>query len=189
MIQTSFKILVVLAISGFPMMESRIQSNLGSTSNKSIEYLALNCRKHSAVLTNFGAIGDGKPSNTKAFREAISKLTPLAADGGVQLIVPPGSWLTGSFNLTSHFTLFIQQGATILASQDESEYPMIPPLPSYGDARFTGLVYGSNLTDVVITGNKRTTNGQGKSWWLKYRSGGFKSISRPLLIEIIFSEN
>ncbi|KAG7564996.1 Pectin lyase fold/virulence factor [Arabidopsis suecica] len=66
---------------------------------------------------------------------------------------------------------------------------MIPPLPSYGDARFTSLIYGSNLTDVVITGNKGTINGQGKSWWVKYRSGGFKSISRPLLIEIIFSEN
>lgn len=125
MIQTSFRILVVLAISGFPMMESRIQSNLGSTSNKGIEYLALNCRKHNTVLTDFGAIGDGKTSNTKAFREAISKLTPLAADGGVQLIVPPGQWLTGSFNLTSHFTLFIQHGATILASQVISTFKIL----------------------------------------------------------------
>ncbi|EFH53913.1 hypothetical protein ARALYDRAFT_323502 [Arabidopsis lyrata subsp. lyrata] len=154
MIQTSFWIFVLLAISGFSIMESRIQNNVGSTSiesNKGIEYLALNCRKHRAVLTDFGAIGDGKTSNTKAFREAITKLTTKAVDGGVQLIVPPGNWLTGSFNLTSHFTLFIQQGATILASQDESEYPMIPPLPSYGEARFTSLIYGSNLTDVVIT--------------------------------------
>lgn len=128
MIQTSFRILVVLAISGFPMMESRIQTNLGSTSietNKGIEYLAMNCRKHSAVLSDFGAIGDGKTSNTKAFREAISNLTAKAADGGVQLIVPPGNWLTGSFNLTSHFTLFIQQGATILASQVKSTFKIL----------------------------------------------------------------
>ncbi|CAA7056017.1 unnamed protein product [Microthlaspi erraticum] len=169
---------------GFAMMESRIES-----SYKGIEYEALNCRKHRAILPDFGAIGDGKTSNTKAFREAVSKLTPLAADGGVQLIVPPGKWLTGSFNLTSHFTLFIQQGATILASQDESEYPMLPRLPSYPDARFASLIYGSNLTDVVITGDKGTINGQGKSWWLKYRSGGFANISRPLLIEIVFSKN
>lgn len=111
MIQTSLCILVVLTISGFPMMESRVESKKG------IEYMAMQCRKHKAVLTDFGAVGDGKTSNTKAFRDAIAKLTPQAADGGVQLIVPPGNWLTGSFNLTSHFTLFIQKGATILASQ------------------------------------------------------------------------
>jgi len=82
-----------------------------------IEFSALNCRKHSAILTDFGAVGDGKTSNTKAFRNAISKLSQMATDGGAQLVVPPGKWLTGSFNLTSHFTLFIQRGATILASQ------------------------------------------------------------------------
>lgn len=114
MIRTSFCILVVLAISSFSMMESR---DLGNKGQANIEYMALNCRKHSAVLTEFGAVGDGKTSNTKAFKDAITKLAPKAADGGVQLIVPPGKWLTGSFNLTSHFTLFIQKGATILASQ------------------------------------------------------------------------
>lgn len=123
MIHTSLMILVVSAISGFPMMESRIQRNLGSTNNESnmgTEYLAVNCRKHKAVLTDFGAVGDGKTSNTKAFREAIKNLTAKVADGGVQLIVPPGKWLTGSFNLTNHFTLFIEKGATILASQVKS---------------------------------------------------------------------
>lgn len=42
--------------------------------------------------------------------------------------------------------------------QDMSEYPLIDPLPSYGrgrDApggRYSSLIMGSNLTDVVITG-------------------------------------
>jgi polygalacturonase len=69
-------------------------------------------------LTDFGAVGDGKTSNTKAFKAAIQSLSKYASDGGAQLIVPPGKWLTGSFNITSsHFTLFIQKGAVILASQ------------------------------------------------------------------------
>ena len=82
-----------------------------------IEFRALNCRKHSAVLTDFGGVGDGKTSNTKAFNTAISNLSKYAADGGAQLIVPPGKWLTGSFNLTSHFTLYIHKDALLLASQ------------------------------------------------------------------------
>ena len=42
--------------------------------------------------------------------------------------------------------------------QEESDYPHIPPLPSYGKGRdgggrFSSLIFGTNLTDVVITGN------------------------------------
>lgn len=83
----------------------------------SIEYPAISCRKHSAVLTDFGGVGDGKTLNTKAFKSAIANLSQHASDGGAQLIVPPGKWLTGSFNLTSHFTLFLHKGAVLLASQ------------------------------------------------------------------------
>ena len=82
-----------------------------------VSYPAINCRKHTAFLTDFGGNGDGTKSNTAAFQAAVQNLSQFADDGGAQLIVPPGKWLTGSFNLTSHFTLFIQHGATILASQ------------------------------------------------------------------------
>ncbi|KAK8587243.1 hypothetical protein V6N12_021746 [Hibiscus sabdariffa] len=122
-----------------------------------IEFPALNCRKHSAVLTGFGGVGDGKTSNTEVFKAAIANLSHLAADGGAQLVVPPGKWLTGSFNLTSHFTLFIHKDAIILGARDETEWPLLPVLPSYGrgrDApggRFSSLIFGTNLTDVIIT--------------------------------------
>lgn len=85
---------------------------------ETLHYRAINCRKHSAVLTDFGAVGDGKTLNTKAFKAAIDSLSKHASEGGAQLIVPPGKWLTGSFNLTSsHFTLFLEKDAVILASQ------------------------------------------------------------------------
>ena len=82
-----------------------------------VKYNALTCRKHSAFLTDFGGVGDGKTLNTKAFQAAIANLSQYANDGGAELIVPAGKWLTGSFNLTSHFTLFLHEDATILASQ------------------------------------------------------------------------
>ncbi|THG13390.1 hypothetical protein TEA_008243 [Camellia sinensis var. sinensis] len=160
---------------------------------KLLDFQAINCRKHSAVLTDFGGKGDGKTSNTKAFQSAISQLSQLAPDGGAQLIVPPGQWLTGSFNLTSHFTLYIHKEAVILASQDESEWPVISPLPSYGrgtdapGARFISLIFGTNLTDVVITGGNGTIDGQGAYWWGKFKNKQLKN-SRPYLIEIMFSQ-
>ncbi|XP_024629705.2 probable polygalacturonase [Medicago truncatula] len=159
----------------------------------SFDYHAINCRKHNAVLTDFGAVGDGKTLNTKAFNSAITNLSQYANDGGAQLIVPPGKWLTGSFNLTSHFTLFLQKGAVILASQDESEWPKLSFLPSYGrekdapDGRFSSLIFGTNLTDVVITGNNGTIDGQGSTWWDKFQKKQLK-ITRPYMIEIMYSD-
>lgn len=82
-----------------------------------IEYGAISCRAHSASITEFGGVGDGETSNTKAFQTAVERLSQYAGDGGGQLYVPAGRWLTGSFNLTSHFTLFLHQDAVLLASQ------------------------------------------------------------------------
>ena len=63
-------------------------------------------------------MGDGAMPNTAAFRRAVAELGARAAGGGgARLDVPPGRWLTGSFNLTSRFTLFLHRGAVIIGSQ------------------------------------------------------------------------
>jgi hypothetical protein len=68
-------------------------------------------------VEEFGAVGDGATPNTAAFRRAVAELHARAGGGGARLEVPPGRWLTGSFNLTSRFTLFLHRGAVILGSQ------------------------------------------------------------------------
>lgn len=68
-------------------------------------------------IMEFGGVGDGKTSNTAAFQKAVSHMQELAGRGGSQLNVPRGTWLTGSFNVTSNFTLFLEEGAVILGSQ------------------------------------------------------------------------
>ncbi|CAA0812934.1 Pectin lyase-like superfamily protein [Striga hermonthica] len=156
------------------------------------QYSAINCRKHVASLLDFGGKGDGITSNTAAFKAAVANLSKVASDGGALLVVPPGKWLTGSFNLASHFTLYIHKNAVLLASQVESDYPLIDPLPSYGrgrDAdgkRFSSLITGTNLTDVVITGGNGTIDGQGETWWKKFKAGQLNN-TRPYLIELLFS--
>jgi len=77
----------------------------------------LNPRPHSVSILEFGAVGDGKTLNTVAFQNAVFYAKSFADKGGAQLFVPSGKWLTGSFNLTSHLTLFLERGATIIASQ------------------------------------------------------------------------
>ena len=95
-----------------------VESRKGRVSSiKSLEYSAISCRSHVVSLTDFGGVSDGTTSNTKSFQAAISYLSRFSSDGGSLLFVPPGKWLTGSFNLTSHFTLFLHKDAVILGSQ------------------------------------------------------------------------
>ncbi|KAL8138770.1 hypothetical protein V2J09_004771 [Rumex salicifolius] len=157
------------------------------------EYAAINCRAHTASIEEFGGVGDGATSNTKVFQAAVDHLSQYEYDGGSMLFVPPGKWLTGSFNVTSHFTLFLHQDAVLLASQDVNEYPVIDPLPSYGrgrdtpGGRFISLIFGTNLTDVVITGDNGTIDGQGEMWWQKFHKKELK-YTRPYLIELMYSQ-
>ncbi|XP_025012126.1 probable polygalacturonase isoform X2 [Ricinus communis] len=185
-----FKVIPVVLILG--SLGSRLGECRNVKISNTISYSAISCRKHSAVLTDFGGVGDGKTSNTKVFQTAIANLSKYSPDGGAQLIIPAGKWLTGSFNLTSHFTLFLHKEAVLLASQDEAEWPILPPLPSYGrgrDAtggRFSSLIFGTNLKDVVITGNNGTIDGQGATWWNKFHKG-LLNQTRPYLIELLYS--
>lgn len=112
MIQIFLAIFVVTLV--YP---ERVESRKAKIVTTSFVYNGINCRAHSASLTDFGGVGDGNTSNTKAFQSAISHLSQYGSQGGSQLYVPAGKWLTGSFSLTSHFTLYLDRDAVLLASQ------------------------------------------------------------------------
>ncbi|EEF35751.1 polygalacturonase, putative [Ricinus communis] len=145
-------------------------------------------------IVDFGGVGDGKTSNTETFRKAVRYMQRFAEKGGSQLIVPRGRWLTGSFNLTSNFTLFLEEGAVILGSQDPKEWPIIEPLPSYGrgrerlGGRHISLIHGNGLTNVIITGNNGSIDGQGKMWWELWWNRTLEH-TRGHLVELMNSHN
>lgn len=96
-------------------------------------------RPHSVSILEFGAVGDGQTVNTVAFQNAIFYLRSFADKGGAQLYVPEGRWLTGSFNLTSHLTLFLEKNAVIIGS-------LVSYSPYYfleNDSKFVGVQFSS----------------------------------------------
>uniref|UniRef100_A0A5B7AWJ5 Putative polygalacturonase n=1 Tax=Davidia involucrata TaxID=16924 RepID=A0A5B7AWJ5_DAVIN len=149
-------------------------------------------RPHSVTITEFGAVGDGLTLNTKAFQNAIFYLNSFTDKGGAQLFVPAGQWLTGSFELISHLTLQLDRDAVILGSMNSADWPVIDPLPSYGrgrelpGGRHRSLIYGCNLTDVIITGDNGTIDGQGSVWWNWFQNETL-DFTRPHLVELMNS--
>ncbi|KAL8148358.1 hypothetical protein AgCh_005654 [Apium graveolens] len=149
--KTIWVIVAVLGVVTLRVVECRKARRIQET----LEYYAICCRALSTSITDFGVVGNGKTSNTKAFREAISQLSQYGSDGGTQLFVPPGQCLSDSFNLTSHFTLCLAKDAVLMASQlggikltklrinnkrgfcTISEWAVIEPLPPYDHGRYT----------------------------------------------------
>ena len=99
------------------VLSTALESN-GEDDHERCKQEAVDPRPHSVSILEFGAVGDGKTLNTVAFQNAVFYAKSFADKGGAKLYVPSGKWLTGRYNLTSHLTLFLERGATIIASQD-----------------------------------------------------------------------
>src|SRR6185437_10510618 len=64
-------------------------------------------------VRTYGATGDGKTLDTAAINRTIEL---AAAAGGGTVIFPAGTYLSFSIHLKSYVSLYLSQGATILAA-------------------------------------------------------------------------
>ncbi|QSB28900.1 glycoside hydrolase family 28 protein [Flavobacterium sp. CLA17] len=116
-------------------------------------------------VKDFGAVADGKTSNTLAFEKAIKE---CAKNGGGKVLVPNGKYLTGPIHLESNVNLHLEDQAEILFSIDAKEYPLVHTSWEGTELmNYSPLIYAKNKTNVAITG-KGTLNGQANStnWWI-----------------------
>ncbi len=112
-------------------------------------------------VADFGAVGDGRTLDTGAISKAI---TACFEAGGGTVLIPGGRYLTGALELKSHVCLEIDEGATLLASQNSSDYPMVES-PWEPEKRWmSALIYAHDAADITVTGNG-TIDGRGASWW------------------------
>ena len=114
-------------------------------------------------VRDFGAVGDGKNLDSPAINRAIDA---AFQGGGGTVIVPAGTYLSGSIHLKCNIHLLIDAGATILgAPQSLNAYDETEPFPSgaYQDGGHcyfhNSLIWGENLTNVFITGHGMITGG------------------------------
>jgi polygalacturonase len=108
-------------------------------------------------VKTFGAIGDGKNLDSKAINKAIET---AASVGGGSVFLPAGNYLSGSIHLKSNISLYLDQGATIIATSenpsevyDQEEQTVNMTYQDAGHSHFhNALLWGENLHDVSILG-------------------------------------
>jgi len=176
--------LVVSAVAS-PLSRSSYGGRLGATWN----------------ITEFGAKGDNATLNTQSFVKAVDAVRKA---GGGTLVIPDGVFVTAPFDMTSHMTLFLTGGATIVGPSAKQLgpspafplWPIIAAMPSYGQGRDhpgprrTSLIHGNNLTDVVVTSDEKAwgkIDGNGQPWWDAHRAG-HETVTRGHLIEFIHTD-
>jgi polygalacturonase len=132
--------------------------------------------EHTFVITDFGAVADGKTLATDAIRKTVAACEKA---GGGAVVVPPGEFLTGPVSLGSDLELRVEKGATLRFSNARDDFPR-------HDRRFVDCINADDCHDVAITG-AGTIDGQGAPWWEEFRkakSAGDEAVlpHRPHLI-------
>jgi polygalacturonase len=93
-------------------------------------------------VKQFGASGDGKTFDTQAIQSAIDAANQA---GGGAVILPLGSFLSGSLQMKSHVELRIEAGATLLGRGSRSDHQR--------NYRWYALLLADGQEDVAISGS------------------------------------
>ena len=101
-------------------------------------------------VTKFGAKGDDRTINTVAIQRAIDE---CSANGGGNVFIPNGTFITGTVHLKNNVTLYLNEGAVLKGEGDMKAFS------SAGNNR-GAMIYAFQQDNIAISG-KGKINGNG----------------------------
>lgn len=147
------------------------------------------------VISEHGAVGDAKTLNTVAIQTLIER---CATNGGGEIVVPKGTFISGSVFLKPGVNLVVEKGGVLKGSQNTNDYPWINTRIAGLEMRWpAALVNADGVNGLRITGGG-TIDGSGERWWKEYWDARAKEpnridphfkIARPRLVHIINATN
>ena len=137
----------------------------------------------SGMLPNTVTLFDFVPENknhlaTKALQQAIDNLSNI---GGGTLVIPAGTYTTGTVFLRSHVHIELQHGATWLGSANIEDYAEL----SWGhnkDRQPWHLIYADKVENVAITGLGKIDGGS-ENFWQEYEKDASGNMLEPRWIK------
>lgn len=113
----------------------------------------------------YGAEGDGVKNSTKAIQQAIDA---CAKAGGGAVTFNSGQYVTGALFIKSNVHLRIDAGVTLLGSQEDADYPLLPTRVAGIEMSWpAALINVNDQKNVKISGGG-VIDGRGEKWWAKY---------------------
>jgi len=145
------------------------------------------------IVTDFGAVGDGKTLNTVSIQKAIDE---AASKGGGVVVIPKGRFLTGALFFKPGTHLHVSEDGMLLGSDDIANFPIMPSrMEGRSIDYFPAVVNAYGVDGFTITG-KGTIDGNGLKYWETFwqrRAENPKctnlEVSRPRLVFIQNSKN
>jgi polygalacturonase len=110
-------------------------------------------------IRQFGAKGDSTSIDTESINKAIEA---ASAAGGGTVYFPAGNYLSFSIHLKSNITIFLDNGAFLIAADPEKgqggydapEPNVFDMYQDFGHSHWhNSLIWGENLENIAITGN------------------------------------
>jgi len=148
-------------------------------------------------VLDFGAVGDNIVDDTAALRRVIRFASVSTGVATTTILFPENhTFCTGPLNLTSQITLQVD-GTLRALNWTETDWPQIPPLPNYGNARdggfylqYQAFLYATESHDIRIVG-KGVVDGQGQAWWDAFTNhdGSTLTAGRPNLVQFVDCQN
>lgn len=112
-------------------------------------------------IADAGAVGDGATVNTKSIQALIDK---TASQGGGTIVVPAGTFLTGSIFFKPGVNLHIEKEGILKGTNDSADYPQVPTRWEGTERNWTAaLINFFDMTDVKFTG-EGLVDGSGTGW-------------------------
>lgn len=116
-------------------------------------------------ISEFGAVADGKTLNTVAIQKAIDQ---AAGEGGGVVVIPAGTFRSGSIFLKSGVALELAEGAVLLGSTDIEDYPKRETrIEGHFEPWRMALVNAQQMDGVRING-QGVIDGNGITFWAQF---------------------
>jgi polygalacturonase len=146
------------------------------------------------LITDFGAEPSNIEKNANAIEAAIDK---AHKKGGGKVIIPEGEWLTKKIHFKSNVNLHLEEGATLLFSDNPEDY--LPAVHTTWEGlecyNYSPLIYAYECENIAITGSGelKAEMGTWQKWfgrpaphmnslkWLYHEAAQYKPVENRVM--------